>query len=168
MAAAATTCSSFDAAFTAEIGADLWLVEANCRSLLGRAFMQQFGPPTPYEVSQVMCRGDCRDLQDRITRLATYTAATGCSCVGSVASGGRCPRSPAQLMCAAYGLCVDGDAYHAETCAATACGRWETNEAAWRAARKACQLADGAASSALSAAAALAAVAAVVVHARPP
>lgn len=151
-------CAHFDAAFAAEIAADLWLVEANCRSQLTRATLQPFGPPTAFEISQVVCRGDCRDLTDRLARIASYGVATGgCGCAGSPASDGRCPHAPALLLCADAGICVgDAAAYDAATCASTACGRWAGNEVDWRAARRQCGLADGAGSAGVAAAAAAA------------
>ena len=131
--AAANPCmtNGYSQAFAYEVASDLALISGNCRAQLTTLTMQQFGPPTVFETFNALCKGACRDLQDRVVRINSYAAATDCACTDI-----NCPRKPVAMLCQFTGTCPDDeDAFMSATCSTSACGRWATNEADYR---KAC------------------------------
>jgi len=62
---------------------------------------------------------------------------TACACDSTQPA---CPRTALDMLCTATGVCYDSDYYQTTTCAVDACGRWATDEASYRAARRACNL----------------------------
>ena len=127
------TENGYTDAFNYEVGADLALVQRNCRAQLSTLMMQQFGPPSAFEVFNMLCHGACRDLQDRLVRLASYSAAASGDC--TCTDRGECPRTPVAMLCQLTGVCPDdAAAFMTATCSTTACGRWARNEADYRSA----------------------------------
>jgi hypothetical protein len=150
-------------AYNYEVSAGLFARQDDCKQQLKLLGMQQFGPPSAFEVMNMACKGACDAFMNRVYRLRLIEAQTHCTCRNQVA---RCPKTSADFLCALTGFCYEADWYHASTCAPSACGRWATNEADYRSERKQCNLyLDGASTAAIAGAALAAAVAAGLVTA---
>jgi hypothetical protein len=128
---------------------------AQCAKAVARLSMQQFGPPSSFEVFQVACLGACRRYMAHWFNLQEAARGTGCACETQIAYGEfYCPKSVNALLCRHTGFCYNETFYEQSTCAAGACGRFATNEKDYRAARAACGVAfDAAHTPAISAAA---------------
>jgi hypothetical protein len=163
----AQTCAVYKAAYSYEsLLSGLFTLQEACRVNIQSLVKQPFGPPTAFQVMNMMCKGPCRKLADHVRRLDAVGKDTGCVCKEAET---RCPLQRVDMLCYTTGLCYEEEWYEDKVCASDACGRFITNEAAYRAQRAACSLSlDGAASAALGACAAIAAAGAVLAVAHGP
>ncbi len=115
-------------------------IQAACIRELDKLQRLQFGPPTQWEIFNMMCKRSCRSYHDRWLRLHTQTL---CDCtqiptpdVWSTLTvlpvGSACLPSVTDLLCYTIGFCYDFDAYYPLYCDDSACGRQATNEDSWR------------------------------------
>jgi hypothetical protein len=144
-----TVCNSarFQEAYDFENTQGIFAKEAACEDSIRSAGALRFGPPTAWQIFNVMCRGSCRQFTDKYKRLQLYQNITGCVCEDTQP---QCPQSPTDHLCSALGYCYDSNYYDTTTCAIGACGRWAADAADYRAARIACNLNfDGASASTL-------------------
>lgn len=134
-----TTCdlSLYQQGYDQEVEQGLFIQMAECEDTLRYAVQLRFGPPTAWEIFNVMCRGICREYTARYKRLQVYESSTACSCA---TTQNKCPRDTNEMLCSATNYCYDSEFYQTTTCAPTACGRWATCEADYRNARQACGL----------------------------
>jgi hypothetical protein len=149
-------------AYDYEVAAGLFTRQDDCKQQVALLMQQQFGPASAFEVMSMVCKGACDAFSNRVQRLRVIEEQTGCACA-DLAS--RCPRSAPDFLCAISGFCYDADWYQSSTCAPSACGRWATNEADYRSARRACNLYLDAGATASVARAALAVMASLVLAA---
>lgn len=150
--------SDYQDAYDYEVTNGLFKFQLSCQTLLRQSAMLQFFPPTAWEVFNALCKGSCREFYARVKRLTAMEGRTNCTCA---ATQPRCPQLPNDMLCLGTGICYESDWYQENVCAASACGRWATNEASYRAARTACGMSldpSPASRSAVAAAAVLAAM----------
>lgn len=122
-----------------------------CRNQILSVTQQRFGPPTAFEVMNVMCKGICRVYYDYYQAMEILSADTSCICTERKA---QCPIKRTDLLCRFTGLCYEEDWYQKNVCETTACGRFIDNERGYRAQRRVCgQNLDGASSASVGAAA---------------
>lgn len=150
---------------------ETWCAESaylsvQCRAQIDTVTYQPFGPPSAFEVMNVVCKGQCMAYYNRYKRLQHSKGTSGCECgqAGKV----QCPIHPLVMLFRATGLSYDPDFYWESTCQPYSCGRYLTDEDSYRKARKACKLSFDGAGAAHPAAAvlALAAAAALVAAVR--
>ena len=134
-----------------------------CAAQIQLATQQPFGPPSAFELMNVVCKGACMSYYNRYKRLKHSEYVSGCYC--AKAGKVQCPKHPLELLFTITGFSYDPDFYWESTCQPYSCGRFLQNEADYREARKACKLNfDGAAAARPAAAAiALAALGAMLV-----
>lgn len=138
-----------------EYSEGLSLAASECLNSVQGLTKLQFGPPTEWEIFNVLCKGDCRAYNDRVQRVLT---ASDCRCRRVLNARYQCPTTPTDMLCSEVQFCYDYDTYMRDYCLESSCGRWQTNENDWRTARAQC-------SAAASAPSLLAAVVAGVVAA---
>lgn len=154
--------SDYQDAYDYEVQNGLFRYQLSCQTLLRQSAMLQFFPPTAWEVFHALCKGPCREFYARAKRLTAMEGRTNCTCV---ATQTRCPQLPNDMLCLGTGICYESEWYQENVCAATACGRWATNEASYRAARTACGMSLDPSPASRSAVAALAVAGAVLASA---
>jgi hypothetical protein len=125
-----------------------------CKAQIERVTYQPFGPPSAFEVMNVVCKGACMSYYNRYKRLQHSEYISGCTC--KAAGKVQCPKHPLDILFTVTGLSYDPDFYWESTCQPYACGRYKQDEASYRAERKACSLNFDGAAAARPAAAALA------------
>jgi hypothetical protein len=115
-------------------------IQADCIRQLDQLQRLQFGPPTQWEIFNMVCKRGCRSYHDRWLRLKSQTLCD-CTTVATPASWGSitvypvntaCLPSVIDLLCKTIGFCYDMDAYWFPYCDDYACGRQSNNEASWR------------------------------------
>jgi hypothetical protein len=117
----------FNVSYDYEVARGIQRAQADCTSYLDQLQRQQFGPPTQWEIFNMMCKTACRSYYDRWFRLVSQT---GCDCTKVVTP--RCFPSVTDLLCKVVGFCYDFDTYFPAYCASDACGRLADNEDSWR------------------------------------
>ena len=125
-----------------------------CAAQIQLATQQPFGPPSAFELMNVVCKGACMSYYNRYKRLKHSEYVSGCYC--AKAGKVQCPKHPLELLFTITGFSYDPDFYWESTCQPYSCGRFLQNEADYREARKACKLNFDGAAAARPAAAALA------------
>jgi len=127
-------------------------LSVTCAAQIQLATQQPFGPPSAFEIMNVICKGACMSYYNRYKRLKHSELVSGCTC--AAANKVQCPKHPVDMLFTITGFSYDPDFYWESTCQPYACGRYKTNEADYRTARKACKLNfDGASTASLSRAA---------------
>lgn len=154
--------SDYQDAYDYEVQNGLFKYQLSCQTLLRQSAMLQFFPPTAWEVFHALCKGSCREFYSRVKRLAAMEGRTNCTCE---ATQTRCPQLPNDMLCLGTGICYESDWYQENVCSASACGRWATNEASYRAARTACGMSLDPSPASRSTVAALAVIGAVLASA---
>lgn len=185
-----TTCASsaYLASVNAYVAQSIVTNGAACRVNIAQLALQQFSPPTAYDMMTAVCKGSCRSYTETLALAQSAATATGCS-LAEVFNGSYfpVPQPTVELLCASVNasfinanFTVNGvrvcpappaplsEALWQQTvCSASACGRSSTNEVDFRTARSTCGFTDGAAAAALgNAALALAVLASAVLHNR--
>lgn len=110
-----------------EVSSGLAKSKADCVSYLDHLKRLQFGPPSQWEIFNMMCKTACRSYYDRWFRIISQT---DCDC--TLFNPPSCPASPTDLLCLVTQFCYPWDAYYSNYCAPDACGRQANNEDSWR------------------------------------
>lgn len=152
----------FQDAYDYEVRMGIFTALDACDEQIRNVQKLMFGPPSAWFIFNAVCRGICRDYSTRVARLAQYEALTNCTCMATQA---KCPRRAVDMLCTSTGYCYNTTMYEESVCGVSACGRWATNEADYRSARRACgqSLDSGAQTTSAHAAALLVALAAGLV-----
>ena len=108
-----------------------------CQDSIKALTRLQFGPPTAWEIFTTLCKGDCRSYSDRIARIRS----TSCDCRKVTNPQYQCPTFPTAYLCEELQICLNYDAYRLDYCDTASCGRFATNEDAWRKERALCSAA---------------------------
>ena len=109
-----------------------------CMDQIMKLTEMQFGPPSAFEVMNVVCKGACQDYYNRYKRVKNAEKNSKCKCEDLKS---MCPKHPSEMLCEIYpGLCYDPAFYWESTCQPYSCGRFAQDEATYRKERKSCKL----------------------------
>lgn len=115
----------------------VWKFNAACEADIRDLTRLQFGPPTTWEIFNVMCKGPCREYQHRQSRLALAEERSQCACTDLHL---KCPISSTNMLLKYTGLYYDPTELWEGLCGPQACGRWDLNEVDYQTSRKGCGL----------------------------
>jgi hypothetical protein len=109
-----------------------------CMDQIMKLTEMQFGPPSAFEVMNVVCKGACQDYYNRYKRVKNAEKNSKCACEDLKS---MCPKHPNEMLCDIYpGLCYDPAFYWESTCQPYSCGRFAQDEATYRKTRQDCKL----------------------------
>lgn len=92
-----------------------------CQRRIASLSMQNFGPPSGYEIMTVMCKGACREYMANWFRLRVTEEGTRCSCERVVPKGAFfCPVSAQTWLCRSTGVCQNESFFEETTCSVRA------------------------------------------------
>ena len=85
-----------------------------CMDQIMKLTEMQFGPPSAFEVMNVVCKGACQDYYNRYKRVKNAEKNSKCKCEDLKS---MCPKHPSEMLCEIYpGLCYDPAFYWESTC----------------------------------------------------